>query len=125
MDTGKPRSPSRSRGKADNAESNYADAVAEYEKICGATSYETAEARYRQSGCLLRMGKLAPAEAAIRRAISVMDSVSDLSDPEKSDYLSTLASILEATGRKAEASEMRDRAERLFEQAKRQSETQE
>jgi len=71
------------------------------------------------------MGKLAPAEAAIRRAISVMYSVSDLSDPEKSDYLSTLASILEATGRKAEASEMRDRAERLFEQAKQQSETQE
>jgi len=33
-----------------------------------------------------------------------MNSVGDLSDAERSNYLSTLASILEATGRNAEAS---------------------
>jgi hypothetical protein len=32
-----------------------------------------------------------------------MNSVGDLSDTERSDYLSTLASILEATGRSTEA----------------------
>jgi hypothetical protein len=32
-----------------------------------------------------------------------MNSASDLSDAERSNYLSTLASILETTGRNAEA----------------------
>jgi tetratricopeptide (TPR) repeat protein len=109
-------------GKADDAESTYAEAIVEYEKTCGFPSYETAEALYHQSGCLMRMGKLVPAEAAIRRAISVTDKIANLSDYEKSDYLSTLASILEATGRTTEGSEMRGHAEDLFEQAKRQNE---
>src|SRR5262249_40182775 len=86
-------------GKMDDAESNYAEAVTEYERSCGFPSYEAAEALYHQSGCLLRMGKLAPAEVAIKRAIDVMDKIGNLSDYEKSDYLSTLASILEASGR--------------------------
>jgi tetratricopeptide (TPR) repeat protein len=109
--------------KTDDAESKYAEAVAEYEKICGFPSYETVEALYHQSGCLLRMGKLGPAEAAIRRAISDMDKIDTLSGYEKSDYLLTLASILEATGRNAEGKETRNRAERLFEQAKQQNES--
>lgn len=50
----------------------------------------------------------------IDRAISVMDKVEELSGYEKSDYLSTLASILEATGRKTEATEMESRAQQLF-----------
>jgi tetratricopeptide (TPR) repeat protein len=112
-------------GKADDAELSYAEAVAEYEKICGFPTYETAEALYHQSGCLLRMGKTVPAEAAIRRAISVMDTVEQLSGYEKSDYLGTLASILEATGRHDEAVEMQSRADGLFEQAKKQNENQE
>jgi len=109
--------------KTEDAESKYAEAVAEYEKVCGFPSYETAEALYHQSGCLLRMGKLTPAETAIRRAISVMDKIDNLSDCEKSDYLSTLALILEATGHNSESTEMRNRAEHLFEQAKRQNES--
>jgi len=83
------------------------------------------EALYHQSGSLLRMGRLGPAEAVIRRAISVMDQIGDLSDYEKSDYLSTLASILEAHGRGAEGAEMRYRAKQLFEQAKQQNESEE
>lgn len=43
-----------------------------------------------------------------------MDKVEELSGYEKSDYLSTLASILEATGRKTEATEMESRAQQLF-----------
>ena len=84
---------------------------------------EAAEALYHQSGCLLRMGKIAPAETAIRRAISIMDEVEQLSSYEKSDYVATLASILEATGRDFEATEMRNRAQRLFEETKRENET--
>lgn len=110
-------------GKTEDAESKYAESVAAYEKISGFPSYETVEALYHQSGCLLRMGKLGPAEAAIRRAISVMDKIGNLSDYEKSDYLTTLASILEATGRNDESAEMRNRAEQLFEQAKQQKES--
>lgn len=64
------------------------------------------------------MGKVAPAETAIRRAISVMDKIEQLSGYEKSDYLATLASILDATGHTSEAEEMRNRAQQLFEQSK-------
>jgi hypothetical protein len=109
-------------GKGDDAERSYAEAIVEYERICGFPSCETAEALYHQSGCLLRMGKVAPAEAAIRRAISVMDTVEQLSGYEKSDYLATLASILESTARESEAEEARKRANELFEQAKKQAE---
>ena len=109
-------------GKTNEAEAKYAEAVAEYEKVSGFPSYETAEALYHQSGCLLRMGKVSAAETPIRRAISVMDKVDNLSDYEKSDYLSTLASILEATGRNSEGTEMRARADQLFEEAKKQGE---
>jgi tetratricopeptide (TPR) repeat protein len=109
-------------GKVDDAERSYEEAIAEYERVCGFPSYETAEALYHQSGCLLRMGKVAPAEAAIRRAISGMDQIEELSGYEKSDYLATLASILEASGRNSEAAEMRNRADQLFEQAKKQAE---
>ena len=109
-------------GNADDAVRAYAQAVTEYERICGFPSYETVEALYHQCGSLLRMSRLGPAEAAIRRTISVMDQISGLSDYEKSDYLSTLASILEASGRSTEGTEMRNRAEQLFEQAKQQNE---
>lgn len=112
-------------GKADDAERSYAEAVAEYERVCKFPSYETAEALYHQSGCLLRIGKVAPAEAAIRRAISAMDQIEELSGYEKSDYLATLASILEASGRNSEAVEMRSRADQLFEEAKKRNENQE
>ena len=93
-------------------------------RICGFPSYEAVEALYHQSGCLLRMGRIAPAEASIRRAISVMDKIDKLSDYEKSDYLATLASVLEGMGRDSEAVEMRNRANRLYEDAKKQSENQ-
>lgn len=68
------------------------------------------------------MGKVAPAETAIRRAISVMDKIEQLSGYEKSDYLATLASILDGTGHTSEAEEMRNRAQQLFEQSKKESE---
>lgn len=64
------------------------------------------------------MGKTAAAKTAIRRAISVMDAVEQLSGCEKSDYLATLASILEATGRNSEATEMERRAQQLFDKTK-------
>jgi tetratricopeptide (TPR) repeat protein len=111
--------------KTDDATNSYAQAVAEYERIRGFPSYETAEALYHQSGCLLRMGRFGPAETAIRRAISVMDGIEELSGPEKSDYLSTLASILEATGRSSEAGELRNRAQQLFEQTKHKNDSEE
>ena len=107
-------------GKADDAELSYAEAVAEYEKICGFPAYETAEALYHQSGCLLRVGKTAPAETAIRRAIGIIDEVEELSSYEKSDYFATLASILEATGRNYDAAEMRNRADQLYAEAEKQ-----
>ena len=104
-------------GRTDEAMASFSQAVSEYERIRGLVSYETAEALYQQSGSLLRMDRLEPAETAIRRAISVMDQVKELSGPEKSDYLTTLASILEATDRDAEAAELRSRAQQLFEEA--------
>jgi tetratricopeptide (TPR) repeat protein len=101
----------------------YEKAIAEFERTCGFPSYETAEALYHQSGYLLRAGDFNAAEKAISRAISVMDEVEHLSGYEKSDYLSTLASVLDATGRSGEATEMRSRAEELFQRAKRQFES--
>jgi tetratricopeptide (TPR) repeat protein len=109
--------------KTDDATNSYAQAVAEYERILGFPSYETAEALYHQSGCLLRMGVFDLSETAIRRAISVMDGIEELSAPEKSDYLSTLASILEATGRSSEAVGIRNRAQQLFEQTKQENDS--
>ena len=53
-----------------------------------------------------------------------MDKIDKLSDYEKSDYLATLASVLEGMGRDSEAVEMRNRANRLYEDAKKQSENQ-
>ena len=54
-----------------------------------------------------------------------MDNAEGLSDYEKSDYLGTLASIMNATGRRSEVAEMQSRADKLFEQAKKQKENQE
>jgi hypothetical protein len=51
-----------------------------------------------------------------------MDTVEQLSGYEKSDYLSTFASILEATGRNSEEIEMRNRAQQLFDRTKRENE---
>jgi tetratricopeptide (TPR) repeat protein len=107
--------------KTDDAAEIYAEVVSESEKICGFPSYQAVEALYHQSGFLLRMGDLVSAETAIRRAMSVMDNVEELSGYEKSDYLATLASILEATGRNTEAQAMRQRAQELLEQANKES----
>jgi tetratricopeptide (TPR) repeat protein len=95
----------------------YEEAVAEYERIHGFPSHETAEALYRQSAYLLRTGEPSPAETTIRRAVSVMDEIETLSDYEKSDYLVVLASVLEATGRDAEAAEIQKRAQELYARA--------
>jgi tetratricopeptide (TPR) repeat protein len=109
--------------KIEDAVKIYAEAVSEYERICGFPSYEAVEAMYRQSACLLRTGNVAAAETAIRRAISVMDKIEELSGYEKSDYLATLALILEASGRNSEAEEMRNRAQQLLEQSKKENES--
>jgi tetratricopeptide (TPR) repeat protein len=109
------------QSKPDHAVRIFAEAVREYERICGFPSYETAEALYHQSACLLRLGPLDPAEASIRRAIDVMDQIEGLSTYEKSDYFSTLGSILEAAGRNAEATEMQNRADELLKQAQNQN----
>ena len=73
----------------------------------------------------MRVGDLGAAEKAIGRAISVMDKIEKLSDYEKSDYLATLASVLEATGRSSEAAEMQNRSRELFQQAKERDESKE
>jgi tetratricopeptide (TPR) repeat protein len=111
--------------KTDDAVSIYAETVREYERICGFPSYETAESLYHQSACLLRLGLLGPAEASIRRAIGVMDQIEGLSEYEKSDYFSTLGSILEAAGRNAEATEMKNRADQLYKQGQAQNQNEE
>jgi tetratricopeptide (TPR) repeat protein len=113
------------QAKADDASRIFAEAVTEYERICGFPSYETAEALYHQSACLLRLGLLDSAEVSIRRAIGVMDLIEGLSPYEKSDYLSTLASILEAAGRNAEATETQKHADQLFNQARAQDQSEE
>lgn len=101
----------------------YEQAVVEYERICGFPSYETAEALYRQSAYFLRVGEFGSAETTIRRAVSVMDEIEALSDYEKSDYLSVLASVQEATGHHAEAVETRKHAEELFERAAKENDS--
>ena len=103
----------------------YERAFAEFERIFGFPSYETAESLYHQSGYFMRVGDLGAAEKAIGRAISVMDKIEKLSDYEKSDYLGTLASVLEATGRSSEAAEMQNRSRELFQRAKERDESEE
>lgn len=110
-------------GRIEEATGAYERTIAEFERTCGFPSYETAEALYHQSGYLLRVGDFNGSKKAISRAISVMDEIENLSDYEKSDYLSTLASVLDATGRGGEATEMRSRAEELFQRAKQQFES--
>jgi hypothetical protein len=104
------------------ATETYGTTVAEFEKICGLPSYPTAEALYHQSAFLLRTGDLEGAERAIRRVVSVMDDIEHLSDYERSDYLATLATVLEALSRSAEALELRRRAEVLFQREKKRFE---
>lgn len=103
--------------RIEEATEAYERALVECERLCGFPSYGTAEALYHQSGYFLRVGKFGAAEKAIERAISVMDKIEELSDYEKSDYVGTLASILEGTGRGFEAAEMQKRAKELLQQA--------
>jgi tetratricopeptide (TPR) repeat protein len=91
----------------------YDQAVLGYERICGFPSYEAAEALYRQSGYFLRISELSRAEEKARRAISAMDQIDELSDYERSDYMNTLASILDATGQNSESAALKIRAEEL------------
>jgi tetratricopeptide (TPR) repeat protein len=111
--------------KIGEAAEAYKGAVAEYERICGFPSCQTAEALYHQSGFLLRVGDFGAAEKAVKRAISVLDEVEGLSDSEKSDYFGTLASIMKATGRNSEAAEMQNRADELFQAGKKGDESEE
>ena len=53
-----------------------------------------------------------------------MDEAEELSSQERSDYVAVLASILEATGRSSEAMELQNRANQLFEEGKKQNESQ-
>lgn len=62
---------------------------------------------------------------AIGRAISVIDRIEGLSDSEKSDYFGTLASIMKATGRSSESAEMQNHADKLFQAANKQDESEE
>jgi tetratricopeptide (TPR) repeat protein len=108
--------------KIREASEAYERAVAEYERICGFPSYQTAEALYHQSEFFLRVEDFGAAENAVQRAISVIDRIEELSDSEKSDYFATLASIMKATGRSSEAAEMQNRADELFQRAKERDE---
>ena len=105
-----------------DATETYGKAIVEYERIFGFPSYETAEALYHQSAYFLRIGEFGMAEKSIERAISVMDKIAELSEYEKSDYLGTLASVMQAASRNSEAAEMRNRAEQLFQNAKKRDE---
>jgi tetratricopeptide (TPR) repeat protein len=100
----------------------YEQSVVAYERVCGFPSYEAAEALYRQSGYLLRISEFKRAEETVRRAISVMDQIDALSDYERSDYLNTLASILEAAGRDSEVAALKKSADELFRQAEKANE---
>ena len=111
--------------KIGEATEAYEKAVAEFERIFGSPSYETSGALYHQSGFCLRVEDFGAAEKAIGRAISFMDKIEKLSDYEKSDYFGTMASIMKATGRSSEATEMQNRADKLFQAAKKRDESEE
>jgi tetratricopeptide (TPR) repeat protein len=110
------------QGRTDEAISIYAEAVAIFERQSGLASYETIECLYRQSGQLLRAGKFADAEKAIRRVVGKMGEVEGVSGFEKADYVATLASALEGLGRTQEAEETRKRADELLERARKEAE---
>lgn len=88
------------------------------ETVVSSVTSDTDEALYHQSGFLLRVEGFGAAEKAVGRAISVIDRVGGLSDSDNSDYFGTLASIMKATGRSSEAAEMQNRADELFQAAK-------
>ena len=110
------------QGRTAEATALYAEAVATFEQQSGYPSYDTIECLYRQSGHLLRDGKFADAETAIHRVTRVMDEIDCVSDFEKSDYVATLASALDALGRKQESDEARKQAEQLLERARKNAE---
>ncbi len=109
-------------GKVAEATDSYQRAVAEYERVCGFPSHDTVEALYRHSGYLLGIKDLGLAEAKVRRAMSVMDGIESLSDYARSDYVATLATILEARGCEEEAVGMRKRADEIYQRAEKKSE---
>jgi tetratricopeptide (TPR) repeat protein len=111
-----------SQGRTAEATALYTETVAAFEGQSGYSSYDTIECLYRQSGHLLRVGKFADAETAIRRVTQVMDDIDGVSDFEKSDYVATLASALDGLGRKEESNDARKRAKELLERARKQSE---
>ncbi len=111
------------QGRTEEALALYGEAVAIFELQYGYPSYETIEGFYRQSGQLIRAGKFADAEKAIRRVTEAMDKIDGVSDFEKSDYIATLAAALDGLGRKQESEEAGQRAEELLERARKQAET--
>jgi len=106
------------RDKIEEAATLYCEAVALFEEQAGYPAYETIECLYRQSGQLIRAGRFADAENAIRRVIQVMDEIDCVSDFEKSDYVATLAAALDGLGRQKESEEARKRAEELLDRAR-------
>jgi len=110
------------QGRNADATALFAEAVSLFEQQCGYPSYETLECLYRQSGHLLRAGKLADAEVAIRRVTTRMHEVEECSSYERADYVATLASVLGGLGRTAESEEATAQAEELMERGRRESE---
>ena len=110
------------QGRIEEATALYGKAVTLFEWQAGYPAYETIECLYRQSGQLIRTGRFADAEVALRRVTQVMDEIDGVSDFEKSDYIATLASALDGLGRKEESGEAHKRAEELLERARKATE---
>ena len=110
------------QGRLEEATALYGEAVTLFEGQAGYPAYDTIECLYRQSGQLVRTGRFADAENAIRRVTQVMDEIDGVSDFEKSDYIATLASALDGLERKEESDEARKRAEELLERARKAAE---
>lgn len=110
------------QGRTEEALALYREAVALIEQQYGYPSYETMEGLYRQGGQLIRAGKFADAEKAIRRVTEAMDQIDGGSDFERSDYVATLAAALDGLGRKRESEEAATRAEELLERARKRAE---
>jgi tetratricopeptide (TPR) repeat protein len=110
------------QGRIEEATTLYGEAVTLFEGQAGYPAYETIECLYRQSGQLIRTGRFADAETALRRVTQVMDEIDGVSDFEKSDYIATLASALDGLGRKEESGEAHKRAEELLERARKAAE---
>jgi tetratricopeptide (TPR) repeat protein len=99
-----------SDGDLDSAELQIQSAYDSSVLLCGPYSFQTAKALTARAGLRQRIARFDQAEDDYRRALEALAARRAGPSPEEGDALEGLASLLDQTGRAAEAQQARERA---------------